>query len=165
MVTAMYPGRFDPVTNGHVDIVTRAAHIFDKVIVSVAESRSALFSTEERVELFSNAVSHLGNVQVRAHAGLTVDTANSEEATVLVRGLRGFTDFGYELDMALMNRNMASNIESVFLMTDARYFYFSASRARELAGFGRDVSDFVPPGVQEALRRKFPDAYGIQGAK
>jgi pantetheine-phosphate adenylyltransferase len=157
MVTAMYPGRFDPVTNGHVDIVTRASHIYERVIVSVAESRSALFSTQERVELFSEAVKHLKNVAVRAHGGLTVDAAQAEGATVLVRGLRGFTDFSYELDMALMNRNMSPTIESVFLMTDARYFYFSASRARELAGFGRDVSEFVPPGVSEALRKKFPD--------
>jgi pantetheine-phosphate adenylyltransferase len=159
MVTAMYPGRFDPVTNGHVDIVTRASHIFDQVIVSVAESRSALFTTEERVALFKEAVEHLGNVQVRAHGGLTVDTAKAEGASVLVRGLRGYTDFSYELDMALMNRNMSPAIESIFLMTDARYFYFSASRARELAGFGREISEFVPPGVSEALRQKFPDAY------
>lgn len=159
MVTAMYPGRFDPVTNGHVDIVTRASHIFEHVIVSVAESRSALFSTEERVALFGDAVKHLKNVQVRAHGGLTVETAKAEGATVLVRGLRGYTDFSYELDMALMNRNMAPTIESIFLMTDARYFYFSASRARELAGFGRDISEFVPPGVSAALRKKFPDAY------
>lgn len=157
MVTAMYPGRFDPVTNGHVDIVTRASHIFEHVVVSVAESRSSLFTTAERVELFANAVKHLPNVQVRSHGGLTVDAAESEGATVLVRGLRAITDFTVELDMALMNRKMAPTIESAFLMTDARYLFVSASRVRELAGFGRDVSDLVPPGVSDALRRKFPD--------
>lgn len=157
MVTAMYPGRFDPVTNGHVDIVTRASHMFEHVVVSVAESRSGLFSTEERVALFDQAVTHLQNVRVRAHGGLTVDAAQSEGATVLVRGLRALTDFTVEFDMALMNREMAPTIESVFLMTELRHLFISASRVRELAGLGRDVSGLVPPGVSEALRAKFPD--------
>jgi pantetheine-phosphate adenylyltransferase len=155
MVTAMYPGRFDPVTNGHVDIVSRASQLFDLVIVSVAESRSAMFSTEERVGLFASAVEHLSNVRVRAHGGLTVDAARSEGATVLVRGLRAVTDFETELDMALMNRKLAPEIESVFLMTDARYLFFSATRARELAGFGRIVDDMLPASAAEALRKKF----------
>jgi pantetheine-phosphate adenylyltransferase len=151
----MYPGRFDPVTNGHVDIVSRASQLFDQVIVSVAQSRSSLFTTDERVEIFAAAVKHLGNVRVRAHGGLTVDAARTEGATVLVRGLRAVTDFEAELDMALMNRKLAPEIESVFLMTDARYFFFSATRARELAGFGRIVDDMLPASAAAALRKKF----------
>ena len=157
MVTAMYPGGFDPVTKGHLDIVERASKIFDQVVVSVAHSRSGLFSTDERVALFEHAVKHLANVRVRSHSGLTVEAAQEEGATVLVRGLRAITDFTVEFDMALMNREMAPAIESVFLMTAVEHLFVSASRIRELASFGRDVSDLVPPGVADALRKKFPD--------
>ena len=157
MVTAMYPGRFDPVTKGHLDIVERASKIFEHVVVSVADSRSGLFSTDERIALFEHAVKHLPNVRVRSHAGLTVDAAQEEGATVLVRGLRAITDFTVEFDMALMNRQMAPAVESVFLMTAVEHLFVSASRIRELASFGRDVTDLVPPGVAEALRKKFPD--------
>ncbi|MPZ98991.1 MAG: pantetheine-phosphate adenylyltransferase [Dehalococcoidia bacterium] len=157
MTIAMYPGRFDPVTNGHMDIVGRAASIYDSVVVSVVHSGSTLFSTEERVRFVKDAVAGAGlkNVQVTSHAGLTVDAAHQHGATVLVRGLRAITDFTVEFDMALMNRNMAPEIESAFLMTAVEYLYISASRMRELASLGRDVSDFVPPGVNEALRAKF----------
>lgn len=157
MVTAMYPGGFDPVTNGHLDIVERASKIFAEVIVSVAESRSAVFTTEERVQLLTGAVAHLPNVRAASHSGLTVEAAASQGATVLVRGLRAVTDFTTEFDMALMNRQMAGDIESVFLMTAVQHLYVSASRIRELASFGRDVSDLVPPGVAAALLTKFPD--------
>lgn len=155
MVTAMYPGGFDPFTNGHLDIAERASQIFDQVVVSVAASRSGLFTTEERVELLEGAVAHLPNVRVRSHAGLTVDAATEEGATVLVRGLRALTDFTVEFDMALMNREMAPRVDSVFLMTAVNHLFVSASRIRELASFGRDVSDLVPPGIAAALRTKF----------
>jgi pantetheine-phosphate adenylyltransferase len=157
MVTAMYPGGFDPVTNGHLDIVDRASKIFDQVIVSVAQSRSGLFTTEERIQLFGEAVKHLPNVRVRSHSGLTVDAAREDGATVLVRGLRAVTDFNNEFDMALMNREMAPGIDSVFLMTAVEHLFISASRIRELASFGRDVSGLVPSVVAEALQKKFPD--------
>jgi pantetheine-phosphate adenylyltransferase len=157
MVTAMYPGGFDPVTNGHLDIVDRASKIFEHVVVSVAQSRSGLFTTDERVQLFEQAVKHLPNVRIRSHAGLTVEAAREDGATVLVRGLRAVTDFNNEFDMALMNRQMATEVDSVFLMTSVEHLFISASRIRELASFGRDVSALVPPVVAEALRKKFPD--------
>ncbi len=151
----MYPGRFDPVTLGHVDIVRRAAAVFDEVVVSVAESQSSLFSTEQRVALFTEAVAGIPNVRVRAHSGLPVDAAREEGAHVLVRGLRAVTDFTAEFDMALMNREMAPEVESVYRMTAVEHLFISASRIRELAGFGRDVSEHVPDCVARALREKF----------
>jgi pantetheine-phosphate adenylyltransferase len=157
MTIAMYPGRFDPVTIGHVDIVTRASRIFERVIIAVAESRSALFSTEERQTLFANATSQLNNVEVVSFSGLTVDEAKARGATVLVRGMRAITDFTNEFDQALMNRKMAPDVESVYLMTAAEHMFLSASRVRELAGFGRDVSDFVPVGVGDAIKAKMAD--------
>ncbi|MCA9848235.1 MAG: pantetheine-phosphate adenylyltransferase [Dehalococcoidia bacterium] len=156
MTVALYAGRFDPVTNGHLDIVERAAKIFDNVVVGVAASRSTIFSLEERIELFEQAVAEIGltNVRTTAISGLTVDEAKSQGAQVLVRGLRA-GDFAYEFDMALMNRNMAPDIESVYLMTALEHLFVSATRIRELASFGRDVSQFVPPNVGAVIRSKF----------
>lgn len=154
MTVAMYPGRFDPVTLGHLDILKRAAAVWDEVVVGVVESSSTLFSTEERIEMFIEAASGHPNVRVTAIRGLTVEAAGEEGATVLVRGLRYITDFNVEFDMALMNRSMAPAVESVFLMTAVEYLYVSASRIRELAAFGRDVSEFVPPGVAERIVAK-----------
>ena len=154
MTVAMYPGRFDPVTKGHVDIATRASTIFDRVFIAVAESRSALFSTEERCALATEAVAHLANVEVITFSGLTVDAAHDNGANVLIRGLRAITDFTVEFDMALMNRKMAPDVESAYLMTEAEHMFVSASRVRELAGFGRDVSDLVPPNVAKAIVEK-----------
>ena len=155
MTIAMYPGRFDPVTIGHVDIVRRASKIFDRVIIAVAESRSALFSTEERRALFEQSIVDVDNAEVITFSGLTVDEANARGATVLVRGMRAITDFTNAFDQALMNRKMAPEVESVYLMTAAEHMFLSASRVRELAGFGRDVSDLVPPGVGQAIVEKF----------
>ena len=154
MTVAMSPGRFDPVTKGHVDIATRASTIYERVIIAVAESRSALFSTEERCQLAIDAVAHLDNVGVTTFSGLTIEAAQSHGANVLIRGLRAITDFTVEFDMALMNRKMAPDVESVYLMTAAEHMFISASRVRELAGFGRDVSDLVPPNVATAITEK-----------
>ena len=154
MTVALYPGRFDPVTNGHLDIIQRAARIFDSVVVGVASSRSTVFSLEERMAMITQALRSMPNVRVTAIAGLTVDEAKSQGAQVLLRGLR-VADFTYEFDMALMNRNMAPDIESVYMMTALEHLFVSASRIRELASFGRDVSAFVPPGVNEAIHQKF----------
>ena len=156
MTVALYAGRFDPVTNGHLDIVERAAKIFDNVVIGVAASRSTIFSLEERIELFEQAVAEIGltNVRTTAISGLTVDEAKAQGAQVLVRGLRA-GDFAYEFDMALMNRNMAPDIESVYLMTALEHLFVSATRIRELASFGRDVSQFVPPNVGAVIRSKF----------
>jgi pantetheine-phosphate adenylyltransferase len=159
MTVALYAGRFDPVTNGHLDIVERAARLFDQVVIGVAASRSTVFSLEERIELFEQAVDSIGltNVRTTAISGLTVDEAKSQGAQILVRGLRA-GDFAYEFDMALMNRNMAPDIESVYLMTALEHLFVSATRIRELASFGRDVSEFVPPNVGEAILKKFNKA-------
>lgn len=154
MTVAMYPGRFDPVTNGHLDIVKRARGIYDEVIVAVAHSSSTLFTTEERVALFQAAVAAIPNVRVIPIRGLTVDAAREEGAHVLVKGLRALTDFHSEFDMALMNRKMAPEVESTFLMTSLEYLFVSASRIRELAAFGYPVDDMVPPTTAQALKEK-----------
>jgi pantetheine-phosphate adenylyltransferase len=153
---AVYPGRFDPVTNGHVDIVSRAASLFDSLVVAVLElPAGTLFSTEERVQLFARAVENQPNVTVKAYRGLTVDLARQETATVLVRGIRAVTDFEAEFDMALMNKQMAPEIESVYLMTNLDHLFISGSRIREVASLGYDVTNLVPRHVAEALRAKF----------
>tara|TARA_Y100000996_G_C22522401_1_gene643018 strand:+ start:648 stop:1124 length:477 start_codon:yes stop_codon:yes gene_type:complete len=154
MTIAMYPGRFDPMTKGHVDITSRASKMFEEVIVAVAESRSTMFTTEERCDLARGAVVNLDNVRVMPFSGLTVDVAEESGVTVIIRGLRAITDFTVEFDMALMNRKMAPHIESAYLMTEAEYMFVSASRVRELVGFGRDVSELVPPNVAEAIITK-----------
>jgi pantetheine-phosphate adenylyltransferase len=159
MTVALYAGRFDPVTNGHLDIVQRASKIFEQVVVGVAASRSTVFTLEERVDLFERAVQGAGltNVRTTTISGLTVDEAKAQGAQVLVRGLRA-GDFGYEFDMALMNRNMAPDIESVYLMTALQHLFVSGTRIRELASFGRDVSEFVPAHVNDAILKKFEKA-------
>jgi pantetheine-phosphate adenylyltransferase len=133
--------------------------VFDRVIVAVAHSSSTLFTTDERTELFQQTVQHLDNVSVIQFSGLTVDAARAHGANALVRGLRAVTDFHVEFDMALMNRKMADDIESVFMMTAAEHLFVSATRIRELSGFGRDVSDLVPPAVNKALLKKFADRH------
>ncbi len=157
MTVAMYPGRFDPVTNGHLDIVRRAVSIYEGVVVAVARSSSTLFTTEERVHLFQQAVAGMPTVRVVSNSGLTVDAARKEGAHVLIKGLRAITDFNSEFDMALMNRKMAPEVESTFLMTSLEHLFVSASRIRELASFGYPVDDLVPPVVAVALREKFKD--------
>ena len=159
MLTAIYPGRFDPVTNGHVDITQRAASMFERVVVAVYDLnvKSALFSTEERVELFQKAVKHLEHVEVKAFTGLVVDFARQERANVLVRGIRAVTDFEAELDMALMNKKMAPEIESVYMMASLEHLFISGTRIREVSGLGYDVSDLVPPHVFEALQKKYAE--------
>ena len=159
MTVALYAGRFDPVTNGHLDIVRRAANIFDQVVVGVAASRSTVFTLEERVALFEESMAIIGlkNVLTTTISGLTVDEAKAQGASVLLRGLRA-GDFGYEFDMALMNRNMAPDIESVYLMTALEHLFVSATRIRELASFGRNVSEFVPVHINDAILKKFEKA-------
>src|SRR5579859_1937035 len=155
LTIAVYPGRFDPVTNGHLDIVRRAHKIFGTVIVAVVRSRSTVFSTEERIDLFREAVKDLPGVSVAEIPGLTVDFAREHGANVLVRGIRAVTDFEYEFDMALMNKKMEPEIESVYLMTSLEHLFISGSRIREVTSLGRDPSEFVMPHVAAALRRKF----------
>jgi pantetheine-phosphate adenylyltransferase len=152
----MYPGRFDPVTNGHLDIITRAAGLFGRLIVAPYDTTSVnfLFTTDERVALLRAAVAELPNVEVISFKGLMVDFARSQGAHVVVRGIRAVTDFYAEFDQALMNKKMAPEIESVYLMTNLEHLFISASRIREVAGLGYDVADLVPAHVADALRSK-----------
>ncbi|HEY8490699.1 MAG TPA: pantetheine-phosphate adenylyltransferase [Dehalococcoidia bacterium] len=157
MARAVYPGKFDPVTNGHLDIVKRAASLFDHLIVAVYDQPQGgtLFTTDERVALYREAVKQYENVTVQAFSGLMVDFARRVGATFIVRGIRAVTGFEYEFDMALMNKKMAPEIESVYLMASLEHLFVSASRIREVAGLGHDVTNLVPPHVAAALRKKF----------
>lgn len=157
MPTALYPGRFDPVTIGHVDITQRAASLFSEVVVAVYDlsPKSSLFSTAERVAMFEEAAGHLSNVKVKPFDGLVVDFARKVNARILVRGIRAVTDFEAELDMALMNKKMAPEIESVYLMASLDHLYISGHRIREVASLGYDVGELVPTHVVAALAKKF----------
>lgn len=156
MRIAVFPGGFDPVTNGHLDLVRRMTHLFDRVIVAVIEGRekSPMFTWEERIDLFRNSISDLSNVEVEGFNELTVEFARRKGAVAIVRGIRAVSDFEAEFDMALMNRKMAPHLESVYLMTNPEYLYISASRIREVSRLGYDVADLVPPGVARAIREK-----------
>jgi len=157
LVAAVYPGRFDPVTLGHVDIAQRAATLFDRVVIAVYDlpPSGCLFTTEERVSLFAEAVRHIEHVEVKSFTGLIVDFAREEAAKALVRGIRAVTDFEAEFDMALMNSKMAPEIESVYLMASLEHLFVSGHRIREVASMGYDVGELVPPRVAAALREKF----------
>lgn len=157
MLTAIYPGRFDPVTNGHIDITLRAASMFERVVVAIydLDASKSLFSTGERVELFREAVKNTPHVEVKSFTGLVVDFARKEQGKVLVRGIRAVTDFEAELDMALMNKKMAPEIESVYLMASLEHLYVSGHRIREVASLGYDVGELVPSHVMTALEGKF----------
>jgi pantetheine-phosphate adenylyltransferase len=157
LAIALYPGRFDPVTNGHIDITQRAASLFERVVVAVYElpPKSCLFSTSERVAMFKEAIKHLDNVEIKSFEGLAVDFARKVDARVLVRGIRAVTDFEAELDMALMNKKMAPEIESVYLMASLDHLYISGHRIREVANLGYDVGELVPAHVVAALEKKY----------
>ena len=157
MAVAMYPGRFDPVTNGHLDIVDRASKIFDHLIIGIAagDNDTNLFSAEERSEMFKKSTSQYKNISVEIFDGLTIDTARNLNVNVLIRGLRAVTDFTTEFDMALMNRDMEQDIESIFFITDLGNLFLSASRVRELASYGVNVDQYVPKIVAEELNKKF----------
>ena len=154
MTVALFPGRFDPVTNGHRDIARRAARLFERVIVAPVELKSSLFSTQERMELLRSALADTPNIEVQHFSGLTVDFAKQVGATVIVRAMRAVTDFEAEFDMALMNKKMAPGIESIYLMTSLEHLFISGTRIREVSALGYDVSDLVPPHVFEALQKK-----------
>ena len=159
MTIAVYPGSFDPVTNGHIDIATRGAKIFDRLIVAVYDtpSKSLLFTTEERVSMMAESLKHLPNVAVAGYHGLTVDYAQKVGAKVILRGLRVVSDFEWELQIALMNRQLAPDIDLVCLMTNLRYSYLSSTIVKEVARLGGDMSELVPPHVVRAMRAKIVD--------
>jgi pantetheine-phosphate adenylyltransferase len=157
LVAAVYPGRFDPVTLGHVDIAQRAATLFDRVVVAVYDlpPSGCLFTTEQRVAFFADAVKHIQHVEVKPFSGLIVDFARQVAAKALVRGIRAVTDFEAEFDMALMNSKMAPEIDSVYLMASLEHLFVSGHRIREVASMGYDVGELVTPRVAVALREKF----------
>ncbi len=157
MKIAVYPGSFDPLTNGHLDLIERAARIFKHLIVAVAENpgKSPLFSIEERVDMVEKAVEKFDNVTIDRISGLTVDYVEKKGATVIIRGLRAISDFEYELQMALMNRKLNNRIETVFLMPNLQYSYVKSSHVKELAKLGGSLEGLTPEFVIEKLRQKF----------
>lgn len=157
MTSAIYPGSFDPVTNGHLDIANRAAALFDELIIGVYDrpSKHLLFSTDERVDLMKKAVAHLRNVRVASYSGLTVDFARKMKAKVMVRGLRMSSDFEREFEMALMNKKLDHDIELVCLMTSLEFQFLSSSLLKEVFQLGGDISALVPRDVAIALKKKF----------
>ncbi len=156
--SAVYPGSFDPFTNGHLDVVDRALGIFDKLIVAVAanpDKRQPLFTVEERMRLISASLKGRERVEVASFKGLTVEFARSCGATTLVKGLRAYSDFDAELQQALMNRKLAPDIHTVFLMSSFAHIYVSSSILKDIASYGGNVSDLVPPPVARALKEKY----------
>lgn len=157
MVRALYPGSFDPVTRGHIDIAARAAALFEEVVIAVyaTPSKNLLFSTEERLGLFNDAVSHLPNVTVRKFEGLVVRFAQEIDAAVIVRGLRSGSDFEYEYEMAFMNRKLAPDVDMVSFMTSQEHMFVSSSLLKEVARLGGDITGMVTPRVAEEVYAKF----------
>ena len=157
MTTAVCPGSFDPITNGHLDIVTRASRHFDEVVVLVTGNptkTSGLFTIDERVELIREVIAHLPNVRVDSWGGLLVDYTSAHHITALVKGLRSSLDYEYELPMAQMNRRL-TGVDTYFLLTDEKYGYISSSLTKEVAKYGGDVTGLVPETVREAMLEKF----------
>jgi len=157
MVTALYPGSFDPVTMGHVDITARAAALFQKVVVAVyaTPAKDLLFDADERLELYKDAIQHLPNVEVIKFEGLVVRLAQDLGIQVIVRGLRSGSDFEYEFDMAFMNRRLTPDIDMAFFMTSQEHMFLSSSLLKEVARLGGDITGMVPPRVAESVKSKF----------
>ncbi len=165
-VSALYPGTFDPITNGHQDLVRRAASIFNRVVVAIAAnpSKAPLFSLEERVELASAVLADIPNVEVRGYQGLTVQFAQDNGLDVMVRGLRAVSDFEFEFQLATMSRQIAGQVETVFLTPTEQFSFISSNMVREIALLGGDVSRFVHPVVEDALKRRRAALLSRQGA-
>lgn len=154
---AVYPGSFDPITYGHLDIINRGLRIFDSVIVAVARnsSKNSLFTIEERVELITNVLNGNHRAKVDTFGGLLIDYLLSQQATVIIRGLRAVSDFEYEFQIAQMNRSISQNIETLFMMTSVPYSYLSSSIVKEVSSLNGPIDGLVPPLVKEALNRKY----------
>ncbi|KNZ41188.1 pantetheine-phosphate adenylyltransferase [Acetobacterium bakii] len=156
---AVYPGSFDPLTKGHLDIIQRAATVFDKLIVCVMvnKSKNYLFSCEERAQLIAESLEGLDNVEVDTCNGLLIDYVRSRKTNIIVKGLRALTDFENEFQMALTNKHLDNNIETFFMMTSNKYSYLSSSLVKELVKFQGNVSDFVPVNVEKAIQKKYEE--------
>jgi len=154
--SAIYPGSFDPVTYGHIDLIKRASHVFDEVIVAVAENtqKNMLFSAQERVDMVKESTSNIKNVRVEGFKGLVIDYAAANNTNVLIRGVRMVSDFEYELQMALTNRRLSEEIETVFLMPSEGYSFLSSTLIKEAVSLGADVRSFVPDSVAKKLKEK-----------
>lgn len=159
MRTALYPGTFDPITNGHLDLIKRASRIFDHLVVAVADNpaKETLLTREERVSLLEASVKTLKNVEVKHFSGLTVEYARKLKVTAIIRGLRVFSDFEYEFQMALMNRKLVPEVETAFLVPSEQYTYLSSSLIKDIARFKGNISEFVPPPVEKKLTEKFKE--------
>lgn len=154
----IYPGTFDPITNGHKDLIQRAASMFDEVIVAIAssEKKRPLFTLEERVKLVEDSIAHLGNVKVKGFSTLLAFFCAENQARIVLRGLRAVSDFEYEFQLANMNRQLAPDMETVFLTPDEHLSYISSSLVREISSLGGDVKQFVPPNVYQEMLKKHP---------
>jgi pantetheine-phosphate adenylyltransferase len=156
---AVYPGTFDPITNGHTDLVSRAARVFPKVIIAIAESphKQPLFNLQERIQLSENQMAHLDNVEVVGFSNLLVEFVQQIGASVIIRGLRAVSDFEYEFQLASMNRHLAPAVETLFLTPDEDYSFISSSLVKEIARLNGDVSEFVCEEVQQSMRKRFEE--------
>ena len=157
MTKAIYPGSFDPVTFGHIDIIQRAAQMVDELTVSILSNKveSPLFSVEERVNMLKEVTKEIPNVKIDSFSGLLIDYAKSLNATIVVRGLRAITDFEYELQFAQTNRKLAPKIDTIFLFTSLEYAYLSSTTVKEVASFGGDILEFVPPAIAKEIYKKY----------
>ena len=162
MRAAVYPGSFDPLTNGHLDIIRRATRLFDRILVAVLENegKSPLFSVAERMELILRSVQHIPGVEVHSFSGLLVDFMRGKGANVVVRGIRAVSDYEYELQMALMNRELSQEVETIFMLPAVEYTYVSSRLVKEVFRLGGDIARLVPPPVLESLKARLPVSVG-----